>query len=117
MRHVRSIRHPKQVLRAWRWCLCNIPLSLPAIATLIAEFLTELDLRQITVVCNDPFPFGALSKRRVPDDVFMTWIHPLRHNRKVRLALTPRHVPHHPASPNIDHRRGVGGGTMGTMGL
>ena len=50
---------------------------------MIAEFLTELDLRHVTVVCNDPFPFGALSKRRVPDDVFMTWIHPLRHNRKV----------------------------------
>ena len=28
-------------------------LSLPALATLIAGFLTELDLRRVTVVCND----------------------------------------------------------------
>ena len=28
-------------------------LSLPALATKIAEFLTELDLRHVTVVCND----------------------------------------------------------------
>ena len=28
-------------------------LSLPALATMIAEFLTELDLRHVTVVCND----------------------------------------------------------------
>ena len=45
-------------------------LSLPANATLIAEFLTELDPHQVTLVCNDPLPFGALSKRRVPEDLF-----------------------------------------------
>ena len=28
-------------------------LSLPAIATLLAEFLTELDLQRVTLVCND----------------------------------------------------------------
>ena len=28
-------------------------LSLPAIATLFAEFQTELDLHQVTLVCND----------------------------------------------------------------
>ena len=28
-------------------------LSLPALATMIAGFLTELDLRHVTVVCND----------------------------------------------------------------
>ena len=39
--------------------------------------------------------FGALSKRRVPDDVFMSWIHPLRHNPKVRRDLNKylRNVP------------------------
>ena len=63
-------------------------LSLPVLATLIAEFLTELDLHQVTLVCNDPLPFGALSKRRVPDDLFRNWIHPLRHNPKVRRDLT-----------------------------
>ena len=116
-------------------------LSLPALATMIAGFLAELDLRHVTLVCNDwggaqllispggtdrvanlvlvsceafdnyppgvpgrllclnaalpggtfltaqllrprwirhlPVAFGALSKRRVPDDVFRSWIHPL----------------------------------------
>ena len=28
-------------------------LSLPALATMVAEFLAELDLRHVTVVCND----------------------------------------------------------------
>ena len=28
-------------------------LSLPAIVTMVAEFLAELDLHQVTVVCND----------------------------------------------------------------
>ena len=71
-------------------------LSLPALATLIAEFLTELDLHQVTLVCNNPLaPFGALSKRRVPDDLFRNWIHPLRHNPKSRrdLAKYLRNVP------------------------
>ena len=28
-----------------------------------------------------------MSKRRVPDDLFRSWIHPLRHNRKLRRDL------------------------------
>ena len=134
-------------------------LSLPALATMIAGFLTELDLRHVTLVCNDwggaqlvispggtdrvanlvlvsceafdnyppglpgrllclnaalpggtfltaqllrprwirhlPVTFGAMSQRRVPDDVFMGWIHPLRHNRKIRRDLNKylRNVP------------------------
>ena len=134
-------------------------LSLPALATMVADFLTELDLRHVTVVCNDcggaqlvvnpggtdrvanlvlvsceafdnyppglpgrllclnaalaggtfltaqplrprwirhlPVTFGTLSKRRVPDDLFRSWIHPLRHNPKVRRDLTKylRNVP------------------------
>ncbi|MYC43951.1 MAG: alpha/beta hydrolase [Acidimicrobiia bacterium] len=127
-------------------------LSLPAIATLVAEFLTELDLQRVTLVCNDwggaqlvispggsdrvanlvlvsceafdnyppgapgrllcataalpggtflvaqllrrrwirhlPVVFGALSKQRVPEDLFRSWIGPLRHNPKVRRDLT-----------------------------
>ena len=119
---------------------------------MIAEFLTELDLHHVTLVCNDwggaqlvispggtdrvanlvlvsceafdnyppglagrllcrtaalpggtfltaqllrprwirhlPVTFGALSKRRVPDDLFRSWLHPLRHNPKVRRDLT-----------------------------
>ena len=134
-------------------------LSLPALATMIAEFLTELDLHHVTLVGNDrggaqlvispggtdrvanlvlvscetfdnyppgvagrllcrtttlpggtfltaqllrprwirhlPVTFGALSKRRVPDDLFRNWIHPLRHNPKARRDLTKylRNVP------------------------
>ena len=39
--------------------------------------------------------FGALSKRRVPDDLFRSWLHPLRHNPKVRRDLNKylRNVP------------------------
>ena len=132
-------------------------LTLPALASMIAGFLTALDLRHVTVVCNDwggaqlvispggtdrvanlvlvsceafdnyppglpgrplclnaslpggtfltaqllrprwirqlPLAFGALSKRRVPDDLFRSWIHPLRHNPKVlRNVPKPRQL-------------------------
>ena len=85
-------------------------LSLPALATLIAEFPTELDLNQVTLVCNDPLsPFDALSKQRVPDDLFQRWIHPLRHNPKIRRDLPPQR-PQTPAAarvgrPVAHHRR------------
>ena len=137
----------------------NADLSLPALATMIAEFLAELDLHHVTLVCNDwggaqlvispggsdrvanlvlvsceafdnyppglpgrllclnaalpggtfltaqllrprwirhlPVTFGALSKRRVPEGLFRSWIHPLRHNSKVRRDLDKyiRNVP------------------------
>ncbi len=47
------------------------------------------------MVCNAPLPFGALSKRRVSDDFFGSWIHPLRDNPKVRRDLNKylRNVP------------------------
>ena len=121
----------------------NADLSLAALAPLIAEFLTELDLHHVTLVCNDwggaqlvispggtdrvanlvlvsceafdnyppglpgrllcrnaalpggtfltaqllrprwtrhlPLTFGARSKRRAPDDLFRSWLGPLRH--------------------------------------
>ena len=42
-----------------------------------------------------PLTFGALSTQRVPDDLFMSWVHPLRHNREVRRDLNKylRNVP------------------------
>ena len=42
-----------------------------------------------------PVIFGALSKQRVPEDLFGSWIGPLRHNPKVRrdLAKYLRTVP------------------------
>ena len=143
---------------------------------MIAGFLTELDLRHVTLVCNDwggaqlviipggtdrvaklvlisceafdnyppgvpgqllcrnaslpggtfltaqlllpcwirhlPLTFGALSKRRVLDDLFMSCIHPLRQNRKVRRDLNKylRNVP----APKLlltwaDQQRSFGG--------
>ena len=143
---------------------------------MIAGFLTELDLRHVTVVCNDwggaqlvvspggtdrvanlvlvssevfdnyppglpgrllclnaalpggtfptaqllrprwirhlPVAFGALSKQRVLDDVFMSWIHPLRHNGKVRRDLNKylRNVPNPKQLLEwADHQRSFGG--------
>ena len=126
-------------------------LSLESLAKMIAEFLAELDLRDVTLVCNDwggaqlvvspggsdrvanlvlisceafdnyppglpgrllclnawlpggllltslllrprilrhlPMTFGRLSKRRVPDEQFLSWIEPLQRDRKVRRDL------------------------------
>ena len=139
-------------------------LTLPALATMIAGFLTELDLRHVTVVCNDwggaqlvispggtdrvanlvlvsceafdnyppgvpgrllcgnaalpggtfltaqmlrprwirrlPVTFGALSKRRVPEGLFRSWIGPLSHNPKVRRDLPP-HRPQTPTAARV----------------
>ena len=134
-------------------------LSLGSIATMIAKFLVELDLHNVTLVCNDwggaqlvispggsdrvaslvlvsceafdnyppglpgrllcanaslpggtfisvqllraswirhlPLTFGGMSKKRVPNDLFMSWIEPARHNPKVRRDLDKylRNVP------------------------
>ena len=129
----------------------NANLTLESITTMIAGFLVELDLHDVTLVCNDwggaqlvispggsdrvanlvlvsceafdnyppglpgrllcfnaslpggtfisaqllrprcirhlPLTFGGMSKKRVPNDLFMSWIHPARHNRKVRRDL------------------------------
>ncbi len=123
-------------------------LTLGSLARMIADFLVELDLRDVTLVCNDwggaqlviapggsqrvanlvlvsceafdnyppglpgrllclnaslpggtfitsqllrprllrhlPVTFGALSNRRVPNDQFMSWIEPLRRDRRIR---------------------------------
>ncbi len=45
-------------------------LPLPALATLIAEFLTELDLRQVTLVCND---WGGAQLAMAAPIVSPTW--------------------------------------------
>ena len=137
----------------------NADLALESIATMVAEFLMELDLHNVTLVCNDwggaqlvispggsdrvanlvlvsceafdnyppglpgrllclnaslpggtfmsvqllrprwirhlPLTFGGMSKKRVPNDLFMSWIHPARHIRKVRRDLNKylRNVP------------------------
>ncbi|MCY4631514.1 MAG: hypothetical protein OXE75_11630 [bacterium] len=44
-------------------------LSLPALATLFAESLTELDLHQVTLVCND---WGGAQLVIGPGGTFLT---------------------------------------------
>ena len=134
-------------------------LTLESIAKMIAGFIAELDLRDVTLVCNDwggaqlvispggsdrvanlvlvsceafdnyppglpgrllclnaslpggtfmtsqllrprllrhlPITFGGLSKKRVPNDQFMSWIEPLRHDPRARRDLDKylRNVP------------------------
>lgn len=126
-------------------------LTLGSLSRLIADFLVELGLHDVTLVCNDwggaqlviapggsdrvanlvlvsceafdnyppglpgrllcfnaslpggtfitalllrprllrhlPITFGALSKKRVPNEQFMNWIEPLRHDRRIRRDL------------------------------
>ena len=126
-------------------------LTLESLVKMVAEFLAELDLRDVSLVCNDwggaqlvispggsnrvanlvlvsceafdnyppgfpgrllclnaslpggtfltaqllrprflrhlPIAFGGLSKKGVPNDQFLGWIEPLRHDRKVRRDL------------------------------
>ena len=63
--------------------------ALPGGTFLTAQLLSPRWIRHL------PVAFGALSKRRVPDDLFRSWIHPLRHNPKVRRDLDKylRNVP------------------------
>ena len=134
-------------------------LDLASLAKMVAEFLLELDLRDVTLVCNDwggaqlvvspggsdrvarlvlasceafdnyppglpgrllclnaslpggtfltsqllrprfirhlPLTFGNMTKKRLSNDRFMSWIHPLRHSRKIRRDLDKylRNVP------------------------
>ena len=127
-------------------------LALGSVAATIARFLAELDLHDVTLVCNDwggaqlvvspggsdrvanlvlvsceafdnyppglpgrllctlaalpggtflsvqllrprwirrlPLVFGSMSKHGIPNDLFLSWIHHARHNRKVRRDLT-----------------------------
>lgn len=57
-------------------------------------FLTAQLLRP-RFVRHLPMTFGAMSAKRVPDDVFMSWIEPLRHDRRIRRDLDKylRNVP------------------------
>ena len=56
--------------------------ALPGGTFLVAQLLRRRWIRHLPVI------FGALSKQRVPEDLFGTWIGPLRHNPKVRRDLT-----------------------------
>ena len=55
--------------------------SLPGGTFLTAQLLRPRILRHL------PITFGGLSKKRVPNDQFLSWIEPLRHDRKVRRDL------------------------------
>ena len=60
--------------------------ALPGSTFLTAQLLRQRWIRHLAMT------FGALSKRRVPEGLFWSWIHPLRHNSKVRRDLL-RNVP------------------------
>ena len=62
------------------WLLC-LTASLPGGTFLTAQLLRSRFLRHL------PIAFGGLSKRRVPDDQFLSWTEPLRRDRKVRRDL------------------------------
>ena len=49
-------------------------------------FVTSQLLRP-RLIRHLPFTFGGMSKKRVLDEQFMSWIEPLRHDRKVRRDL------------------------------
>lgn len=56
--------------------------ALPGGAFLVAQLLHPRRIRDLPVV------FGALSERRVPEDLLRNWIHPLRQDPKVGRDLT-----------------------------
>ena len=57
-------------------------------------FLTSQLLRP-RMLRHLPVTFGGLSKKRVPDEQFMSWLEPLRRDRRARRDLNKylRHVP------------------------
>ncbi|MYA25786.1 MAG: alpha/beta hydrolase [Acidimicrobiales bacterium] len=63
--------------------------ALPGGTFLTAQLLRPRFVRHL------PLTFGGMSAKRVPDDVFMSWIEPLRHDRRVRRDLDKylRNVP------------------------
>ena len=63
--------------------------ALPGGTFLTAQLLRPRWIRHL------PMTFGAMSAKRVPNDVFMGWIEPLRHDRRVRRDLDKylRNVP------------------------
>ena len=62
--------------------------ALPGGTILTAQLLRPRWIRHL------PMVFGALSKRRVPEDLIRSWLGPLRHNPKVRRDLpSQRHQP------------------------
>ena len=85
--------------------------ALPGGTFLTAQLLRPRWIRHL------PVTFGALSKQRVPDDLFRSWIHPLRHNPRVRRDLPPQR-PQTPAVARVDrpaaHLRRTGPHHLGT---
>lgn len=63
------------------WLLCRLA-SLPGGTFLVAQLLRPRWLRYL------PITFGSLSKKRVSNELFLSWIEPLRRDRKVRRDLS-----------------------------
>ena len=63
------------------WLLCRLA-SLPGGTFLVAQLLRPRWIRHL------PITFGNLSKKRVSNELFLSWIEPLRFDRKVRRDLS-----------------------------
>lgn len=63
------------------WLLCRLA-SLPGGMFLVAQLLRPRWLRHL------PITFGNLSTKRVSNELFLSWIEPLRFDRKVRRDLS-----------------------------
>ena len=61
--------------------LLRLSAFLPGGIFLAAQLLRSRWIRQL------PLTFGSMSKRGVPNNVFLRWLEPLRHNRRVRRDL------------------------------
>lgn len=70
------------------WLLC-------ANASLPGGTFISVQLLRASWIRHLPLTFGGMSKKRVPNDLFMSWIHPARRNPKVRRDLNKylRNVP------------------------
>ena len=94
---------PTPAATARRWC-CTLTLSLPALATLIAECLTEWAGARSRSSATTPLPLQRAVQAAGAEDLFRSWIHPLRHNPTVRCDLPP-HRPGTPAAARLGHRQ------------
>ena len=78
----------------------NYPPGLPGrllclLASLPAGTFLTVQLLRSRWIRNLPLTFAALTKKPIPEDTFRAWIHPARHDRRVRrdLASYLRNVP------------------------
>ena len=70
----------------------NYPPGLPgrllcAFAAVPGGLYMAVQMLRFSIFRNLPFTFGGMSKKRIPNDLFMSWIQPALHDAKVRRDL------------------------------